>query len=60
MFQASAAPPTNAEFLRFWPNPDLPARRADRVKNGVPMPPELIAQLDRFAAEPGVTPLNAR
>jgi LDH2 family malate/lactate/ureidoglycolate dehydrogenase len=36
------------------------ARRKDRVANGVPIPPALMAQLDRLAAETGATPLGAR
>ena len=34
------------------------AARADRVKNGVPMPPSLMAALDTLAAELGVAPLG--
>lgn len=36
------------------------ARRRDRVANGVPIPPALMAQLDRLAAETGAVPLSAR
>jgi LDH2 family malate/lactate/ureidoglycolate dehydrogenase len=36
------------------------ARRRDRVANGVPIPPALMVQLDRLAAETGVAPLSAR
>jgi LDH2 family malate/lactate/ureidoglycolate dehydrogenase len=36
------------------------ARRHDRVANGVPIPPALLAQLDTLAAETGATPLGAR
>jgi L-2-hydroxycarboxylate dehydrogenase (NAD+) len=42
------------------PGQERRARRADRVRNGVPMPPELIAQLDKFAGELGVTRLAGR
>ncbi len=35
-------------------------RREDRVKNGVSLPRELIAQLDKLASELGVKPLHAR
>jgi L-2-hydroxycarboxylate dehydrogenase (NAD+) len=35
-------------------------RRADRARNGVPMLPELIAQLDKLAGELGVRTLQAR
>jgi L-2-hydroxycarboxylate dehydrogenase (NAD+) len=36
------------------------ARRRDRAAQGVPLPPQLVAQLDRLAAETGVTPLGDR
>ena len=36
------------------------ARRRDRVANGVPLPPQLTAQLDRLAAETGVVRLGDR
>jgi LDH2 family malate/lactate/ureidoglycolate dehydrogenase len=35
-------------------------RRADRLRNGVPMPSELIEQLDKLAGEVGVKPLAQR
>jgi L-2-hydroxycarboxylate dehydrogenase (NAD+) len=35
-------------------------RRADRLRNGVPMPQELVAQLDELARELGVKPLRER
>ena len=35
-------------------------RRAERVRDGVPMPTELLAQLDKLAGELGVKPLRAR
>jgi LDH2 family malate/lactate/ureidoglycolate dehydrogenase len=42
------------------PGQERRARRADRARNGVPMPRELIAQLDGFAADLGVKPLGKR
>jgi L-2-hydroxycarboxylate dehydrogenase (NAD+) len=42
------------------PGQERRSRRADRLKNGVPLPRELIAQLDQFACELGVKPLAAR
>lgn len=36
------------------------ARRADRLKNGVALKPELIAQLDKLAAELGIKPIRDR
>jgi LDH2 family malate/lactate/ureidoglycolate dehydrogenase len=47
------------EAIRL-PGHERRTRRADRVKNGVPMPRELLAQLDDFAGEIGVKPLRAR
>src|SRR6266567_1981707 len=35
-------------------------RREERVRSGVPMPHELLEQLDRLAGELGIKPLNAR
>ncbi len=35
-------------------------RREDRPRNGVPLLPELLAQLDKLAGELEVTPLRAR
>ena len=40
------------------PGEDSHAARADRVKNGVPMPPSLMAALDTLAAELGIAPLG--
>ena len=34
------------------------AARTDRVKNGVPMPPSLMAALDKLASELGISPLG--
>ena len=42
------------------PGAERRARRADRVANGVPMLPELIAQLDKLAGEMGVRRLGER
>jgi LDH2 family malate/lactate/ureidoglycolate dehydrogenase len=35
-------------------------RRADRVANGLALPPELLVQLDKLAGELGIKPLSAR
>jgi LDH2 family malate/lactate/ureidoglycolate dehydrogenase len=51
--------PLPGQSIRL-PGQERRARRADRLKNGVPMPRELIAQLDAFAGELGVKPLNRR
>src|SRR5262245_7478445 len=42
------------------PGQERRTRRADRLANGVPMPRELIGELDRFAAEVGIKPLLER
>jgi LDH2 family malate/lactate/ureidoglycolate dehydrogenase len=42
------------------PGQERAGRRADRFKNGVPLPRELMAQLDALATELGVKPLSAR
>jgi L-2-hydroxycarboxylate dehydrogenase (NAD+) len=42
------------------PGQERRSRRADRLANGVPMPRELIAQLDTFSDEVGIKPLRAR
>ncbi|MGH6771699.1 MAG: Ldh family oxidoreductase [Xanthobacteraceae bacterium] len=42
------------------PGQERRSRREDRARNGVPMPRELIAQLDQFAAELGVKSLQER
>jgi LDH2 family malate/lactate/ureidoglycolate dehydrogenase len=42
------------------PGEERRRRRTDRAANGVPMPQELIVQLDRLAAEMGVTPVRER
>ena len=35
-------------------------RRADRLSNGLALPPELMVQLDKLSAELGIKPLAAR
>jgi LDH2 family malate/lactate/ureidoglycolate dehydrogenase len=42
------------------PGQERRTRRADRRNNGVPMPGELIEQLDAFAGEIGIKPLRVR
>jgi len=42
------------------PGEERRRRRADRSRNGVPLPAELIAQLDTLAGEIGVKPLRER
>ncbi|HLH98329.1 MAG TPA: Ldh family oxidoreductase [Xanthobacteraceae bacterium] len=42
------------------PGEERRRRRADRVANGVPVIPELMAQLDRLATELGLTPVRGR
>jgi L-2-hydroxycarboxylate dehydrogenase (NAD+) len=42
------------------PGQERSRRRDDRLKNGVPLPRELMAQLDALAGELGVMPLPAR
>jgi L-2-hydroxycarboxylate dehydrogenase (NAD+) len=42
------------------PGQERRTRRADRLANGVPMPSELIEQLDALAGEIGIPPLRAR
>jgi LDH2 family malate/lactate/ureidoglycolate dehydrogenase len=42
------------------PGQERRVRRADRLNNGVPIPGELIEQLDAFAGEIGIQPLRAR
>ncbi len=55
----TSKPLPGVEAIRL-PGQERRTRRADRVKNGVPMPRELIAQLDQFAGELGVKPLRDR
>jgi L-2-hydroxycarboxylate dehydrogenase (NAD+) len=47
------------EAIRL-PGAERRARRDDRSRNGVPMLPELLAQLDKLAAEMGVRKLRER
>jgi LDH2 family malate/lactate/ureidoglycolate dehydrogenase len=42
------------------PGEERRRRRDDRAKNGVPVLPELMLQLDRLATELGLTPVRAR
>jgi L-2-hydroxycarboxylate dehydrogenase (NAD+) len=42
------------------PGEQRAARRADRLKNGVPIADEVMAQLDKLAGELGVAPLARR
>jgi LDH2 family malate/lactate/ureidoglycolate dehydrogenase len=51
--------PLPGQTIRL-PGQERRTRRADRLRNGVPMPHELIAQLDAFAGELGVKPLGER
>lgn len=56
--RASARLP-GVERIRL-PGDGRAARRRERLAQGVPIPPPLLAQLDRLAAETGVPPLAAR
>jgi LDH2 family malate/lactate/ureidoglycolate dehydrogenase len=42
------------------PGQERRSRRAERLANGVPMPHELIGELEKFAGEMGITPLRGR
>jgi L-2-hydroxycarboxylate dehydrogenase (NAD+) len=42
------------------PGQERRTRRADRLNNGVPMPRELVSELDKLASETGVAPLRGR
>src|SRR5882757_5343063 len=42
------------------PGQERRTRRADRLNNGVPMPGELVSELDKLAGETGITPLRGR
>jgi L-2-hydroxycarboxylate dehydrogenase (NAD+) len=55
----TSKPLPGVEAVRL-PGQERRSRRADRVRNGVPIPRELMAQLDQFAAELGVKPLGQR
>ena len=54
----SKALPGN-EAVRL-PGEQRAQRRADRLANGLALPPELLVQLDRLAAELAIKPLAAR
>jgi L-2-hydroxycarboxylate dehydrogenase (NAD+) len=43
-----------------YPGQQRRERRAERARGGVPLAPELLAQLDKLAGELGVIPLGAR
>jgi LDH2 family malate/lactate/ureidoglycolate dehydrogenase len=42
------------------PGQERQSRRAGRLANGVPLPRELMAQLDALAGELGIMPLSGR
>jgi LDH2 family malate/lactate/ureidoglycolate dehydrogenase len=42
------------------PGQERRTRRADRLANGVPMPGELVSELDKLAGETGIMPLRGR
>jgi LDH2 family malate/lactate/ureidoglycolate dehydrogenase len=42
------------------PGQERRTRRADRLNNGVPMPRELVSELDKLASETGIAPLRGR
>jgi L-2-hydroxycarboxylate dehydrogenase (NAD+) len=42
------------------PGQERRTRRAERLANGVPMPGELVSELDKLAGEAGITPLGGR
>jgi len=42
------------------PGDERARRRADRLKNGLMLPPELIAELDKMAGQLGIKPLRER
>ena len=51
--------PGNTEALRL-PGDQRAKRIADRMANGLSLPPELLVQLDKLAAELGIKPLRDR
>jgi L-2-hydroxycarboxylate dehydrogenase (NAD+) len=55
--RASKTLPGNTVRL---PGEERARRRADRLKNGLMLPPELLTQLDKLAGELSITPLRAR
>jgi L-2-hydroxycarboxylate dehydrogenase (NAD+) len=54
-----ASKPLPGESVRL-PGVERAARRADRLAHGLPLAPELLAELDKLAAELGIEPLGAR
>jgi LDH2 family malate/lactate/ureidoglycolate dehydrogenase len=55
----NSQPLPGGEAVRL-PGEQRQARREDRLRQGVPMLPELIAQLDKLASDLGVKPLRQR
>ena len=55
--RASKVLPGNTVRL---PGEERARRRADRLRNGLMLPPELLTQLDKLAAELSIAPLRAR
>jgi LDH2 family malate/lactate/ureidoglycolate dehydrogenase len=55
--QSEALPGNDAVRL---PGEQRAARRADRLANGLALPPELIVQLDKLAADMAIKPLRER
>ncbi len=55
----ASAPLPGSDRIRL-PGEARAARRADRLANGVPLVPELVAQLDKLAGELAIAPLRAR
>ena len=55
----SSTPLPGFDAIRL-PGEQRQVRRAERLKNGVPVYPEVMTQLDELAAELKVTPLRAR
>jgi len=55
----SSKPLSGFDAVRL-PGQERRSRRADRLANGVPMPRELVAQLDAFAEEIGIKLLRGR
>jgi L-2-hydroxycarboxylate dehydrogenase (NAD+) len=54
-----ATKPLPGESVRL-PGVERARRRADRLARGLPLAPELLAQLDRLAADLAIAPLQAR
>jgi LDH2 family malate/lactate/ureidoglycolate dehydrogenase len=55
----ASAPLPGSDGIRI-PGEARAARREDRLHNGVPLVPELLAQLDKLAAELGIRPVRDR